>query len=73
MPEGQVTAPVPGPVPPAVLVLRYPVQDRVEQPQQGLHEAEDSGPPGIRTLNLKVKSQLLCAFELAARGSGDGI
>lgn len=32
-----------------------------------------SGPPGTRTRNTKVKSQLLCALELAARGGEDGI
>ena len=29
------------------------------------------GPPGTRTLNLLIKSQLLCQIELAARQRGD--
>jgi hypothetical protein len=29
----------------------------------------ESGPPGIRTLNLRIKSPLLCQIELEARVS----
>ena len=32
---------------------------------------KSGGPPGTRTLNLLIKSQLLCQIELAARQRGD--